>query len=199
MSSDARSDVSSELVSELRAIVASGNIFCPVDDRKVRSAVEDITEAYEHMQSILTNPYVDRAQLYYASSIMYYRAKCIRVKRCLLTYLLWRQRQLSRTWWMAQDTAMQSSMSSAEKAYLDEYDSTMVEYMTSFPVPIDLRAFTWRPPSFQQLEIRGLKNHLFVSPITGNTISIYVGEQINLGFEEAEMLIQQKIAELVSS
>lgn len=197
MTATAKVDGSVEIMSELRALIASGGNMGSLDERKVRAVVDAMRESFEHINSISTNPYADPAQPYYASSIRYYRAKHLRDKRCLLTYLLWRQSKVSDAWWAAQDSHLQAQLAPAEATYLQEYDSVMVEYMNSFAVPIDLRAFTWRPPSSQQLEVRGLVDYVFVSPVTGSTISIYAGKQILLSFVEAESLIQQKVVDLV--
>ncbi|EPY38109.1 GINS complex subunit 1 [Angomonas deanei] len=149
------------------------------------------------MRSIENNPFADTTQPYYASSVHFYRSKCLRDKRSVMAYLLWRQGQITNAWWTAQDNTVRKHLSSAESTYLLEYNNLMVEYMTSFAIPVDLRAFLWRPPSAQQLEVRGLMNHVFVSPITGNTVSIYYGKQILLNFEDAESLIQQSVVELI--
>ncbi|CCW65323.1 unnamed protein product [Phytomonas sp. EM1] len=193
----AKVDESTELISELKALIASGGQVGPLDERRVRAVVDSIKESYEHVCSIGTNPYADVAQAYYASSMSYYKAKYLRDKRCLLAYLLWRQQQITNAWWSAQDNALLPCLSPAEVHFLEEYDNVMVEYMTSFAVPLDLRAFIWRPPSTQQLEVRGLANHVFVSPVSGNTISIYPGKQVLLSFEDAEALLQQKAVEIV--
>lgn len=192
-----KADASVEIMSELRALIASGGSIGQLDERKVRAVVEAMRESFEHVSAISTNPYADPTQPYFASSMQYYRAKHLRDKRCLLAYLLWRQSKISEAWWVAQDNKLRAQLSPAETAYLQEYDSVMVEYMSSFAVPIDLRAFTWRPPSSQQLEVRGLVDRVFVSPISGNTISVLAGKQILLSFEEAELLLQQSVVELV--
>lgn len=191
-------DSSAELISELRAFITSGGSIGPLDERKVRAVVDSIKESFDHVGAISSNPYADIDQPYYASSMQYYRAKSLREKRCLLTYLLWRQKKVADAWWMARDNSIHSVLSPAEVSFLHDYDNVMVEYMTSFAIPLDLRAFLWRPPSTQQLEVRGLVDHLFVSSVTGVTISIYPGKQILLNFEEAESLIQQRVAELVN-
>ncbi|CCW67824.1 unnamed protein product [Phytomonas sp. Hart1] len=190
-------DDSTELISELKALIASGGQVGPLDERRVRNVVESIKESYEHLCSIRTNPYGDVKQPYYASPMSYYKAKYLRDKRCLLTYLLWRQQQITNAWWSARDNSLLPCLSPAEVHFLEEYDSVMVDYITSFAVPLDLRAFIWRPPSTQQLEVRGLVNHMFVSPVSGNTISIYTGKQLLLSFEDAEALLQQKAVEIV--
>lgn len=192
-----RLDGSSELISELRALIASGGAMPQVDERKVRSVTDSMVESFGQLQLIAANPYADASEPYYASSIQYHRSRCLRDKRCLLTYLLWRQKQITNAWWTANDNALRTSISPAEQAYLDAYDGVMVEYMTSFAIPLDLRAFLWRPPSVQQLEVRGVTDHVFVSPVTGSTITVYAGKQILLSFEEAERLIQQRVVELV--
>lgn len=197
MSTVAKADASAEIVSELRALIASGGGIGQLDERKVRAVAETMRASFEHVSSISTNPYADPTQPYFASSVEYFRAKYLRDKRCLLAYLLWRQSKISDAWWAAQDNKLLPHLAPAEATYLQEFDSVMVEYMTSFAVPVDLRAFTWRPPSCQQLEVRGLMDYVFVSPITGNTIGIYAGKQILLAFEEAEPLIQQNVVELV--
>lgn len=168
-----------------------------LDEQKVRSVVEKINESYACIRSIATNPYADLTQPYYMSSMNYYRAKCLRDKRCLLTYLLWRQKQIAKAWWSVRDNLLEGFLSAAEAKYLSDYQGTMVEYMTSFDVPLDLRAYLWRPPSVQQLEVRGRCHYEFRSPVSGKTIIINTGDQLFLSFEEAEPLIQQGIVELV--
>ncbi|RNF13828.1 GINS complex subunit 1 [Trypanosoma conorhini] len=190
-------DPSAELINELRALVVSGGTMVPFDERKVRAVVDGISDSFRHLESISRNPYADPSQPFYASSMKYYRAKYLRDKRCLLAYLMWRQSQMTRAWWEARDNALSDVLAPCESSFLQEYNEVMVEYMTSFAVPLDLRAFTWRPPSTQQLEVRGLVNHVFVSPISGAVINLYKGKQILLGFEEAESLIQQGVVDLV--
>ncbi|CAJ1006987.1 hypothetical protein Q4I28_002301 [Leishmania naiffi] len=190
-------DASAELLSELRALITSGGSMGTLDEQKVRSVVEQINESYECIQSIVTNPYADLTQPYYVSSMNYYRSKCLRDKRCLLTYLLWRQEQVAKAWWGVRDNLLEGTLSAAEAKYLSDYQGTMVEYMTSFDIPLDLRAYLWRPPSVRQLEVRGRYQYEFRSSVSGKTIIINAGDQIFLSFEEAEPLIQQGIVELV--
>ena len=154
-------------------------------------------ESYDCAQSIASNPYADLTQPYYASSVKYYRAKYLRDKRCALTYILWRQQQISDAWWGVRDNLLEPSLSSSETRFLSAYHDIMVEYMTSFDVPLDLRAYLWRPPSVNQLEVRGLTYYEFRSSVSGKTITINVGDQLFLSFEEAEPLIQQGVVELV--
>lgn len=191
-------DASSELLSELKALLTSGGVLGEMDERRVRNVALHINDTYRQMQAIDSNPYLDKSDSFSASSSQYYRAKYLRQKRCLLSYLLWRLNRITDAWWRSQDNRMTDVLHSSETAYLQEYDSTMVEYMTALPVPLDLRAFSWRPPSAQQLEVRGLKNHFFVSPISGENVNIYVGKQIFLNFEDAEPLIKQGFVELIS-
>ncbi|KAG5504675.1 hypothetical protein JIQ42_06517 [Leishmania sp. Namibia] len=190
-------DASAELLSELRALIASGGSMGTLDEQKVRSVMEKINESYACIRSVETNPYADPTQPYYMSSMNYYRSKCLRDKRCVLTYLLWRQEQIAKAWWGVRDNLLEGSLSPAEAKYLSDYQSTMVEYMTSFDVPLDLRAYLWRPPSVRQLEVRGRCFYEFRSSVSGKTIIINNGDQIFLSFEEAEPLIQQGIVELV--
>ncbi|KAH9600710.1 hypothetical protein LSM04_002205 [Trypanosoma melophagium] len=190
-------DPSAELINELRALVLSDGAMVPFDERKVRSVVASVLDSFRHMESISRNPYADPSQPFYASSMKYYKAKYLRDKRCLLAYIMWRQSHITEAWWEAKDNAITDVLAPCEVTFLQEYNNIMVEYMTSFAIPLDLRAFTWRPPSVQQLEVRGLVNHVFVSPISGAVINLYKGKQILLGFEEAEALIQQGVVELV--
>lgn len=192
-----KQDASAELLGELRALIAGGGSLGPVDDQKVREVVEKMHDSYECVQSIKANPYADPAQPYYASSVKYYRAKCLRDKRCVVTYLLWRQEQIRKAWWGVRDNLLDGTLSSAEARYLADYQSTMVEYMTSFDVPLDLRSYLWRPPSVHQLEVRGRCHYEFRSSVSGKTIIINAGDQMFLSFEEAEPLIQQGIVTLV--
>ncbi|EAN82358.1 hypothetical protein C3747_159g66 [Trypanosoma cruzi] len=190
-------DPSAELINELRALVVSGGTMVPFNERKVKAVVDGVSDSFRHLEGISRNPYADASQPFYASSMKYYRAKYLRDKRCLLAYMMWRKSQMTRAWWEAKDNALSGVLTPFESTFLQEYNDVMVEYMTSFAVPLDLRAFTWRPPSTQQLEVRGLVDHVFVSPISGAVISLYKGKQILLGFEEAETLIQQGVVELV--
>ncbi|CBH14192.1 uncharacterized protein TEOVI_000558600 [Trypanosoma equiperdum] len=190
-------DPSSELINELRALVVSGSGLVPLDERKVHTVVENMTDAFRHLESISRNPFADPSQPYYSGAMRFYKAKCLRDKRCVVAYLLWRQSQITKSWWEARDNTISNMLAPCERTFLQDYNDVMVEYMTSFAVPLDLRSFTWRPPSTQQLEVRGLVNHVFVSSITGAVINLYKGKQILLGFEEAESLIQQGVVELV--
>lgn len=191
-------DASSELLSELRALLTSGGVLGEMDERRIRNVALHINDTYRQMQSIDSNPYLNKNDSFSGSAIQYYRAKYLRQKRCLLAYLLWRLNRIADSWWKSQDNRITGVLHSSEETYLQEYDNTMVEYMTALPIPLDLRAFSWRPPSVQQLEVRGLTNHFFVSPISGETVNIYVGKQILLNFEDAEPLIKQGFVELIN-
>ncbi|GET87345.1 hypothetical protein, conserved [Leishmania tarentolae] len=192
-----KQDASAELLSELRALIVSGGSMGTLDEQKVRAVLEKINESYACIQFIATNPYADLTQPYYLSSMSYYRSKCLRDKRCVLTYLLWRQQKIAKAWWSVRDNLLEGSLSAAEAKYLSDYQNTMVEYMTSFDVPLDLRAYLWRPPSVRQLEVRGRCHYEFRSSVSGKTIIINTGDQLSLSFEEAEPLIQQGIVEVV--
>ncbi|KPI88512.1 hypothetical protein ABL78_2408 [Leptomonas seymouri] len=192
-----KQDASAELISELRALIASGGSMGSFDEQKVRAVVDNMRESYNYAQSIASNPYADLAQPYYASSVKYYRAKFLRDKRCALTYMLWRQKQITDAWWGVRDNLLEPSLSNSEARFLSNYHNIMVEYMTSFEIPLDLRAYLWRPPSVNQLEVRGLTHYEFRSSVSGKTVIINIGDQLFLSFEEAEPLIQQGIVELV--
>lgn len=190
-------DASSELLSELKALIASGAKISEADERRIRNVSEAARDAYEQMTAIASNPFTDPAHPFSASAIQYYKAKYLRHKRCLLAYVSWRLKQIVAAWWRSEDNQME--IHSSEVEYLQEFDDALVDYMASFPIPLDLRSFTWRPPTVTQLEVRGLRNHAFVSPISGETISIRVGMQVLLSFEEAESLIKQRVVELIDS
>lgn len=192
-----KQDAAAELLSELRALIASGGGMGTFDDQRVRAVIDNVRESYDYAQSIATNPYADLSQPFYTSSVDYYRAKYLRDKRCAVAYMLWRQQQVTDAWWGVRDNLLEPSLSSAEARFLSEYHDTMVEYMTSFDVSVDLRAYLWRPPSVNQLEVRGRSHYEFRSSVSGKTIIINVGDQLFLCFEEAEPLIQQGIVELV--
>ena len=89
------------------------------------------------------------------------------------------------------------ALSPGESVFLKEYGNVMVEYMMSFAVPLDLRSFTWRPPSSHQVTVVGLKDSSFVSPLTGIVHTMYEGKRIRLNLEEAEQLLVQGMAQLV--
>lgn len=192
-----RTDASSELLSELRSLHCSGANVGEIDERRIRSVGEGINDSFKQARNIESNPFIDPAHPYAASAITYYRAKYLRQKRCLVAYLLWRLQKISLAWWQTTDNRITDVLHSSETEFLQALDDIFVDYMTSFPIPLDLRAFWWRPPSVQQLEVRGLKNHFLISPISGETVSIYAGKQILLRFEEAEPLIKQGVVELV--
>lgn len=194
-----RIDASSELLSELRSLQSSGATLGEFDERRIRSVAENINDNFKQVQNIESNPFIDLSQPFASSAITYYRAKYRRQKRCFVSYLLWRLQKITIAWWQTTDNRITDSMHSSESEFLQSLDDIFVEYMASFPIPLDLRAFWWRPPSVQQLEVRGLTNHLLISPISGETVSIYAGKQILLRFEEAEPLIKQGIVEIVST
>eukprot|EP00796_Vickermania_ingenoplastis_P001268 gene1268-726_t len=173
-------DAATELIGELKALMSSGAGLAEMDERRVRAVAEDISNAYGDFRRILMNPYtnVENNPLF-ASACEHHRAKFLRQKRCLVAYLLWRLQQVTSAWWSAQENQLQRDLlHAAETQYLEEYDETMVEYMTSFPVPLDL-------------------HHFYVSPITNETIRICSGKQILLHFEEAEQLLKEGVVELV--
>lgn len=190
-------DTSLELLSELKAFQASGSSLNEIDERRVRSLALAISENFKKMVAIESNPFLDPSELFAFSAIRFYQAKYLREKRCLLSYLLSRLQKIANSWWKTEDHVLGDVLHSAEAIYLQELDDTMVDYMTTLPLPLDLRSFLWRPPSSQQLEVRGIKNYFWVSPISGETISIYTGKQFLLHFEEAEPLIKQGVVEVV--
>lgn len=197
--SSSRTDTCSELLNELRSLQCSGTALGEIDELRIRSVAEGINDSYKQLRNIETNPFVNALQPYGSSAISYYKAKYLRQKRCLVTYLLWRLQKISLAWWQTTDNQITDVLHPSEAEFLQTLDDIFVDYMTSFPIPLDLRAFWWRPPSVQQLEVRGLKNHMLISPISGETISIFAGKQILLRFEEAEPLIKQGVVELVST
>jgi GINS complex subunit 1 len=209
-------DAGLELLSELKAVSVSGVHQIPaMDDKRVRGVTDSVREAFRNVESVATNPYAVATEPFYASSIQFHRAKALRYKRCLITYLSWRLDCIGETWWDAREhtltgnmtraaaapsaptTSASSSLSPGEAVYLRDYGGLMVEYMMSFAVPLDFRAFSWRPPSSSQVCVVGLKSCSFVSPLTGLVHTMYEGKRLRLNLEEAEQLLVQGIAQLV--
>jgi GINS complex subunit 1 len=185
-------DPATELLKEVKALNASGGVMTPVDGINVRSLASSVVDTFQNIEAMSINPFVNAADPYYASSLQYYRAKCLREKRCLVAYLKWRMDRATASWWETQDNLIMPQLTPAEQKYLKDYNDIMVEYMSSFAVPLDLRAFRWRPPTSQNITVRGLKASSFVGS-TGTTYHIEKGETHSMPCEEAERLIQQGI------
>jgi GINS complex subunit 1 len=192
-------DPAFELIKEIRALEAGTGGISPADNTNVRSLAHDITDAYHNIESMAVNPFVDPADAYYRSALQYYRAKTLRGKRCLVTYLMWRMDRVSAAWWESKDNLITPQLGSAEVQYLKEYNALMVDYMSSFAFPIDLRAFRLRPPSAQHVSVRGVKPLTFMSALSGITYHIEKDETYSMPSEEAERLIQQGIVIEVSA
>jgi GINS complex subunit 1 len=106
---------------------------------------------------------------------------------------MWRLGKIVELWWDGRDHLLADVLTVPEKHFLEEFNQTVIDYMSSFPIDVDLRAYTWRPPLVQQLQVRGIKDYEFVSPSTQMTVSIATGKHFSMGFEDAEILIQQGI------
>lgn len=187
------SDPSMELLKEVRALNASEGQLTPVDITNVNAVAQHLKDSFQYIESMANNPYVNPSEPYYSSALHFFRAKCLREKRCLVSYLKWRMDRVSGAWWETQDNLIAPHLSAAEMQYLRDYNTLMVDYMSSFAVPLDLRAFRWRPPTSRHASVRGLRESTFISSTTGITYRIQTGEYYSMPCEEAERLIQQGI------
>ncbi|CUG85666.1 unnamed protein product [Bodo saltans] len=186
-------DPAVELMNEIRALEAGTGNIGPADNVNLRSLAHDITDAYQNIESMAVNPYVDPTDPYYRSALQYFRAKALRGKRCLVSYLMWRMDKVSAAWWESKDNLVTPQLGASESQYLKDYNALMVDYMSSFAFPLDLRAFRMRPPSAQHVSVRGLKPLTFMSALSGITYHIEKDETYSMPSEEAERLIQQGI------
>lgn len=189
-------DPALELLKEVKALSTSGGQLPPFDEGNVQAAIQRMDDAHRRIDQLIENPYANPQDPYYASTLQYFRAKCLREKRIVVAYMKWRQERISEAWWEARDHTLQSSLTAPESSYLRSYNAAMVDYMTSFPVPLDLRSFWWQPPTAPLLRIRGLKDTQVVSMRTGDAIVLSSGKEMNLPFEEAERLVRQGLAVL---
>lgn len=186
-------DPAAELIKDVRALSTSGSTrLTPFDHVNVRALATNISDTYQIIESMASNPFVDHQDPFYRGAVQYYRAKCLRGKRCLVSYMKWRLDKTAEAWWSSRDNLMMPQLSAAEQQYVKEYNELMVEYMTSFAVPLDLRAFQLHPPMSQNISVRGLKASTFVAT-SGITYHIEKGESYSLPYEVAERLLQQEI------
>ena len=80
---------------------------------------------------------------------------------------------------------------------MKNYSELVADYSRSFTVPLDLRAFSTKPPCSpptELVEIEGVSSAEFVSPFTMQTLRIYPGIQCSVAFADAEMLVRQGAA-----
>jgi GINS complex subunit 1 len=197
------SDPGPELLRDIKAIEASSTAnIGAFDERRVRDIAQRINNMDADLHAVLSNPHVDLQDPYYSALPVYLRASIVREKRCLVTYLKWRLERLSGLWWMSREqVALASSATQAETEFVRQYNAMMVEYMQTFPVAVDLRSYTSRPPCFPPtniVEVRGLKAHTFVSPLSGRVLQVYPGKLCSFSVEDAEVLVQQEVAEYVT-
>eukprot|EP00758_Cryptobia_borreli_P005456 Tbor_TRINITY_DN4889_c0_g1::TRINITY_DN4889_c0_g1_i2::g.1336::m.1336/K10732/GINS1, PSF1; GINS complex subunit 1 len=190
-------DPSLELQQEMMAVIASGGLIPVADEKRMRLTSDAIVESQRSLRDIFSNPYVDLRKPYYLAAVQYYASKEKRDLRCLVSYEKRRLDTLSDMWWETREQDCARNLTLPEKQFLSDYNLLMIEYMSSFDTPLDLRAFTWRPPVCQMLEVRGLKNHTYVSATTGRSVSIYLGKQCCVDCQDTEFLVQRGIVVLV--
>jgi len=189
-----------ELIHELKALQSSDTKFAQFDERRVRATIASINDAHSELQQFTNNPHVNLSRPYYSASPDLVHTAAQRNRRCLATYLNWRLQSLSGLWWEAQDDRVTPLCTTAEREFLAQYNTVMVDYLNSFSIPVDARAYLSRPPSVPPsnlVEIRGLKNTSFVSTTSGEIVNLYPGKVLSLQFDEAESLLQRGVAELV--
>lgn len=180
----------------MRAFMASGGGLPPLDDRRVRQVCDAIRAAESAIDTVASNPYADIEDPFYSGAVTYLDAKRSRDERVLLSYLKWRMDTISELWWQDRETSCYPHLSQPEKGFLRDYNALMVGYMSSFEHPLDLRAYSWRSPAAQVLEVRGLKDYSFVSSTTGHVVSIYAGKQCCVSSVDAEALLRQDVVAL---
>lgn len=187
-----------ELLHDLRATMASNSALPRADEKRLRAVADGILELKKSFNSVASNPFVDPSDPFYAATLIYLSEKERRETRSAVAYLKWRLDAASDLWWSANEDVVTDSLTVAEKGYLRDYGALMVSYMSSFDVPLDLRAHTWRPPTTSGvIEVRGLVDYSFVSPATGRTVSVYAAKQCCVTTEDAEPLLRRGIVTLV--
>lgn len=201
MKTSGAGDSGLELVSEMRAMGTSGAAIGTFDERRVREVANNISRLEAEATATLSNPHIEWSDPYYAALKAHMRAQILREKRCVGAYLTWRLKSITNLWWDSRDQMSSGFTTAAEDEYLRGMNATMVEYMTSFAVPLDLRAFTTRPPSFPPsnvVDVCGRREHTYVSPLTLRAVHIYPGKMCSVPFEDAETLVQLGVAEIVA-
>jgi hypothetical protein len=202
MSSTRRTDAALELVHEIRALETSGSALGPIDDRRIRAVVTRVKELEAAQADTLRNPHINADDPYYAGLPAHLRTAMLRDKRCLVAYLQWRLDSVTQLWWEGREDSATHHMTSVEAEYARQHSAVLADYMTTaFPVPLDLRAYTSRPPSFpptNMVKVRGLAEVAFVSPSSFKTVSMYKGKTGIVAFEDAERLVQQGAAEFMT-
>lgn len=191
-----------ELIHDLKALQTSDARFAAFDERRVRATVAAINEAESELQALRDNPHVNTSHSYFAVGPAVVQAAADRSRKCLAAYLSWRLQALTALWWDAMDDRVLMQCTTAERKFLSEYSSTMLDYLGAFQVPVDARTYLSRPPSVPPsnlVEIRGLVTTSFVSTNSGDTVDLYPGKVMSLPFDEAENLLQRGVAELVRS
>ena len=189
-------DPAGELLGDMRAFMASGGGLPAMDERRVRQVCDAIRAAESAIDTVAGNPFADLEDPFYAGAIAYLDARRGRDERCLLSYLKWRMDTISELWWQDRDGSCYPNLSQSEKGFLKDYNALMVGYMSSFDHPLDLRAYSWRAPAAQVLEVRGLRDYSFVSSTTGHVVSIYAGKQCCVSSVDAEALLRQEVVAL---
>jgi hypothetical protein len=195
-------DAAIELIHELKALEASGAALAPFDEKRVQDAAAKVAELDAEFAAHLNNEFVDRKDPFYVGLPVALRAAMNRNKRCIAAYNLWRLNSLTGLWWEGRDHETTAQQTPAERDFLREYNSLLCDYMAAFDTPLDLRAFISRPPTFppsSRVEVLGLRDHSFVSPVEFKLVTIEQGNLSKLAFEDAEPLVLQGVAKYTSS
>ena len=199
-SSEKASDSAIELVKELRAMEESHTAFGAYSEWHVQEAIRTIQSANSVIDQTTANPFVQLSSPYYAAYLEYHRAAALRGKRCLCAYWKGRQDALTTLWWEGREHEAHVHCTDAERGFLRGLDSLLVGYMQCLPVPLDLRSYATRPPCSpptQVVRVRGKKNYSYVSPSTMHAVTVYDGKLCSIAIEDAELLLQHNVVELV--
>ncbi len=187
-------DACVELNAEIKALDTSGQLLSAFDERRVNDIVRHCGELEQELNLFASNRHIDPTDPYYAQLPAFVKAAQLRDKRALTSYLTWRLGRIELAWWRSLEHATASKCSAAETEYLKALNKTMIDYMQSFEVNLDLRAFVARPPDAiptNIVEVRGKRNVTYTSPLSNRVVDIYVGKTVTLAYEEAEGLLQR--------
>ena len=189
--------------------------FGAFDEDNVHGCTQCINGAWNMLQRDLGNPHVNADDPFFQSRLQVLRGQALHNKRCMCVYLKARIDHITTSWWgtcgideplprakpgEAPPTAEIPGkfLSEAERDFLRQYEELNVSYMNALG-DVDIRlASTGRPPSGRRhIVLKGLKDHIGISSVTGRTIEVYPGKCMNMIYEDAIPLLAAGIVEEV--
>ena len=181
--------------------------FAVFDEDNVHRCAHCVNSAWNMLQRDLGNPHVNASDPFYQSRLQILRAQALHNKRCMCVYFKARIDHLTTSWWgmcgideparrddqseVAKSTEIPSQLlSEAEREFMRQYEELNVSYMNALGhVDLRLASGGCPPPLQRHIVLKGVRDYIGISAVTGRTIEIYPGKCLNLIFEDAEALL----------